>query len=128
MQDSRRDLVNGMKRERVTDMKPIKTLSPAVLRDIVRRIVSVAHPDKIILFGSASRGQMGPNSDVDLLVVKPGKFHRGRLTEAVYAGLHGAAAAVDVILVTPEEMERYHDAHCLMIAPALREGKVVYGA
>jgi predicted nucleotidyltransferase len=104
------------------------TLAPAVLADLVRRIVEVARPEKIILFGSAARGQMGPHSDVDLLVVKRGKFHRGRLTEAIYQNLHGAAAAVDVIVVTPEEVERFRNECCMVVSPALREGKLVYGS
>ena len=36
--------------------------------------------------------------------------------------------AVDVVVVTPEEVELYRDSHCLVICPAMREGKVVYGA
>ncbi len=48
-----------------------KTISPLMLNEIILRIVQVAKPDKIILFGSAARGQMGRNSDVDLLVVSP---------------------------------------------------------
>jgi predicted nucleotidyltransferase len=103
-------------------------LKPSVLRDIVRRVVAAARPEKIILFGSAARGEMGPNSDVDLLVVKPGKFSRRRLTAKIYDHLYGAEAAVDVVVVTPEEVRRYRDAPCLVIFPALREGRVVYGA
>ena len=53
----------------------------AVLDEIVRRIVEVAAPEKIILFGSAARGEMGPHSDVDLLVIKSGVTHRGRLND-----------------------------------------------
>ena len=34
--------------------------------------------------------------------------------------------AVDVVIVTPEDVDRYRDTHCLVICPALREGKVVY--
>ena len=45
-------------------------LDPRVLDDVVRRIVAVARPERIILFGSAARGQMAPHGDVDLLVVK----------------------------------------------------------
>jgi len=104
------------------------TVSPVVLADIVRRIVEVASPQKIVLFGSAARGAMGENSDVDLLVVKSGRFHRGRLLEAIYRNLHGAAEAVDVLVVTPEELQRYRDDPCLIVAPALREGKLVYGS
>ena len=98
------------------------------LAEIIRRIVEVAQPEKIILFGSAARGEMGPNSDLDLLVVKQGDFHRGRLTEAIYMRLIGVGQAVDVIVVTPEDVERYRNSQHLVIAPALREGKVVYAA
>lgn len=103
-------------------------MSDEKLQDIVRRIVEVAHPERIILFGSAVRGKMGPNSDVDLLVVKRGQFDQGRLTGDIYLSLHGAGEAVDVILVTPEQVERYRNTHCLVIAPALREGREVYRA
>jgi predicted nucleotidyltransferase len=109
-------------------MKQRRKLEPEVLRDIVRRIVAVARPEKIILFGSAAREEMGPHSDVDLLIIKGGSYHRGHLMEAVYSRLHGARAAVDIIFATPDEIDRYRDAHCLVIAPALREGKVVYAA
>ena len=103
-------------------------LSEETLKEIIRRIVKVAQPEKIILFGSAARGEMGPHSDVDLLVVKRGKFHQGRLTGQIYMNLHGVGQAVDVILVTPEQVERYRKTHFLVIAPALREGREVYHA
>jgi len=105
-----------------------KGLSEKKLREIIRRVVKVAHPEKIILFGSAARGQMGPNSDVDLLVIKPGKFHQGHLTGEIYMNLHGVGVPVDVILVTPEQVEKYAKTHFLVISPALREGKEVYRA
>jgi predicted nucleotidyltransferase len=95
------------------------------LAEIIRRIVEVAQPEKIILFGSAARGEMNLHSDVDLLVVKSGA-HRRRLAQAIYMNLFGVGQAVDVIVVTPEDIERYRDAIGLIIEPALREGKVVY--
>ena len=45
-----------------------RTLDQKTLDDIIWRIVEVAQPEKIILFGSAARGEMGSDSDVDLLV------------------------------------------------------------
>lgn len=105
-----------------------KALSEEMLQEIVRRIVRVAKPEKIILFGSAARGKMGPNSDVDLLVIKKGKYHRGRLTEKIYMNMFGVGQAVDVVVVTPEDVERYKDFFAVVIYPALREGKVVYAA
>ena len=85
-----------------------------------------ARQDRSIRIGCA--GEMGPDSDVDLLVIKGGKFDRWRITTAIYRHLSGADAPVDVVVVTPEEVERYRDTHCLVICPALKEGKVVYGA
>src|SRR5215471_11660713 len=105
-----------------------KTVSEKILQEIIRRVVEVAKPEKIILFGSAARGEMGPHSDVDLLVVKKGEFDRSRLVGDIYMKLHGAGQAVDVIVVTPKEVERYRNTHCLVIASALREGREVYHA
>jgi predicted nucleotidyltransferase len=99
-----------------------------VLVDIVRYIVRIAAPERIVLFGSAVRGEAGPNSDFDLLVIKPGRYHRGLLTEEIYLSLIGVGRAVDVVVVTPEDVERYRDAPALVIAPALREGRVIYAA
>ncbi len=42
---------------------------PAILDELVRRTVQAVDPVRIILFGSAARGKMGPNSDLDILVV-----------------------------------------------------------
>jgi len=103
-----------------------KQLSNETLQEIIRRIVEVAQPERIILFGSAARGEMGPHSDIDLLVIKSGEFDPSRLTGDIYVNLHGVGQAVDVILVTPTQVERYAKVNCLVIAPALREGKEVY--
>jgi predicted nucleotidyltransferase len=103
-----------------------RSVAPRVLKDIIARVVAAARPERIILFGSAARGTMGPNSDVDLLVVKGGQYDRGKVTTDIYRHLCGADAAVDVVVVTPEEVERYRGTPCLVICPAVREGRVVY--
>jgi hypothetical protein len=70
---------------------------------------------------------MGPNSDVDLLIIKKGADTLALMGQ-IYRNLHGAGAAVDAIVVTPEDVERFKDSHALVIKPALREGKIVYAA
>lgn len=100
-------------------------LDQPILDDIIRRIVEVADPEKIILFGSAARGDMNRHSDVDLLIIKEGA-DRGNLAGRIYENMLGAGAAVDVVVVTPDDVERYRDSHALVIKPALREGRVVY--
>ena len=100
-------------------------LDQSILDDVIQRIVEVAEPEKIILFGSAARGDMNRHSDLDLLIIKEGA-HRGSLAGRIYENLHGVGAAVDVVVVTPTDVERYKDSHALVIKPALREGRVVY--
>ncbi len=106
---------------RCTDGK----VDPEVLADVVRRVVDAASPEKIVLFGSAARGEMGPNSDIDLLVVKD-TTSRAKEVEGIYARLWGVEAAVDVVMVTPREVASMRTSHALVVKPALQEGRVVY--
>ena len=100
-------------------------LDPRVLDDIVRRVVEVVQPERIILFGSAARGEMTRHSDVDLLVVKEGVDPLDAMG-SIYRNLHGVGVAVDALVVSPESLERYKDSHALVFKPALQDGKVVY--
>ena len=99
--------------------------SPAVLTDLIQRIVHAAQPERIILFGSAARGTMRKGSDYDVLVIKRG-VHRRRLAEAIYRGLVGLGVAVDVIVATPDDLEQYGNASWMVLESALREGVLVY--
>lgn len=95
------------------------------LSEIINRIVEVADPEKIILFGSGGREDMRPNSDLDLLVIKSGA-NRRKLAQEIYKNMFGVNQPLDVIVVTPEDIESYKDSHSLVIKPALEEGRVVY--
>lgn len=44
----------------------------------------------------------------------------------IYEELYGVEAAIDIVVVTPDDVERYKDTHALVIKPALREGRIVY--
>ena len=101
-------------------------LSQETLNDIIRRVVAVAEPERIILFGSAVRGEMNRDSDVDLLIVKEGGD--AKLTARIYENLYGVGVAVDAIVVSPSDVERYKNSHALVIKPALLGGRVVHEA
>lgn len=103
------------------------TLDTSMLDEVIQRVVAIAQPEMIILFGSAARGEMGPNSDLDLLVVKSGA-DAPDLMRDIYMGLIGVGTPVDALVVSPEDLERYRDSHGLVIPEALGEGKVVYEA
>ena len=102
-------------------------MAERALDDVIERIVDVAAPEKIILFGSAARGETGRNSDLDLLIVKDGADELD-LMARIYKRLHGVGAAVDAMVVSSQDLERFKDSHALVIKPALREGTVVYEA
>jgi predicted nucleotidyltransferase len=104
-----------------------KILTAELLQDIVRRIVAAVQPEKIILFGSAARGEMGPDSDLDLLVIKS-CGHRRRTATKVERSLIGIGVPTDVIVATPDDIDRYKDTIGFIYRPALREGKTIYAA
>ncbi len=107
-------------------MMKMRTLGQETLDDIIRRIVEIAKPERIILFGSAARGEMSRHSDVDLLIIKEGGD--ATLRARIYERLYGVPVAVDAILVSPADVERYKNSHALVIKPALLEGRVIYDA
>jgi len=99
-----------------------------ILDEIIRRVSRVVHPRRIMLFGSAVRGQMGPDSDLDLLVIVRGPVHRRALAQEIYSNLHGIPMPVDVVVATEEDIERYGDRVGTILRPALREGEIIYEA
>jgi predicted nucleotidyltransferase len=100
----------------------------AQLKDLVRQIAEAVRPLRIILFGSAARGEMGPESDVDLLVVMPEGTHRGHTEERIYVAVRGIRLPFDVIVATPSDLEAYRETPGLIYREAVREGQTVYVA
>ena len=105
-----------------------KILIEPLLAEMVRRVVQVAHPNQVILFGSAARNEMSHNSDVDLLVVVENTAHRRRLAQAIYRSLVGVGFAADIVVITTQDLERYRENPYTVIRPALEEGRVIYAA
>ncbi len=99
----------------------------SALAEIVRRIVETAEPEKIILFGSTARGDAGPHSDMDFLIIKSTP-NRRELSTSINRALRGIDESVDLVVVCPEDVERYRNSHALVIKPALKDGVVVYDA
>jgi len=104
-----------------------KPLNKDVL-EMARRIKTLFHPERIILFGSHARGDAGPDSDVDLLVVMGADGSKRRQAFQIDLALKGILLPADIIVVTPEEIEKHRDCVGTVIWEALREGKVLYEA
>jgi len=102
------------------------TVSDRILSEIKRRIIETTHPLKIILFGSAESGEMRSNSDLDILVVMPSGVHRRNTAKSIYRSLVGVGFAVDVVVVTEQDIEDYKDNIGMVIKPALEQGRLIY--
>jgi predicted nucleotidyltransferase len=102
----------------------------SIIRDIAETIVQASDPDRIIVFGSAARGDPGPDSDVDILVVeKESSFQGGdRWNEScrIRKALRRFPVSIDVLLFTPEEVEKWKHSTNHVIARSVREGRVLY--
>jgi hypothetical protein len=99
---------------------------PAVLKDLVRRTVETVHPVQIILFGSAARGEMGPNSDLDVLVVMPDGCDRRAVAGTLYRAYRGLEYAHDVVVVSQSDVQQYGQDPYLIIHTTMSEGKELY--
>jgi len=100
----------------------------ALLSDLLQRILRVTKPLKVILFGSAGRGEMGSESDLDLLIVVRNGLDARRTSRSIYRNLIGFGAAVDVVVATQRDIELYGDNFSLVYYRALREGREIYAA
>ncbi|WP_456426484.1 nucleotidyltransferase domain-containing protein [Rhodocaloribacter sp.] len=98
------------------------------LEDLLRQIVDLVHPLRVYVFGSVARGQAGPESDIDFLVVMPEGTPRRRTAQHLYRNLSGHGIPFDVLVTTPELLARYADHPGLIYRTILREGREVYAA
>jgi predicted nucleotidyltransferase len=95
---------------------------------ILQRVVEAVHPRRVVLFGSAARGEMTPDSDVDLLVVMPEGTHRRKTMEYLHTQFSGLPLPVEVVVATPGDLERYGQSVGLIYRSALEEGRELYAA
>lgn len=97
-----------------------------ILDRIVSRIVENSLTEKIILFGSWAKGAATDDSDLDLLIVMNVRGSKRQEAIKVDLLLEGIPLPTDVIVVTPQDIEKYRNCPGTIIRQALQEGKVLY--
>ena len=101
--------------------------SDPVLGEVVRRLVEAYTPERIYLFGSVARGEAGPDSDYDLMVIVPDdappERQRSRLA---YRALRGTGTAADVVVWPRSSFERRARVPASLPATVSREGMLLY--
>ena len=98
----------------------------AAIHRMVRTIVGQFKPDAVILFGSYARGDAGPQSDVDLLVVMEVRGSKREQQLRLRTALSEKHIPVDVIVTRPHDFAWRKDVVGTVEWPAFREGKVLY--
>jgi predicted nucleotidyltransferase len=94
---------------------------------MIERIARKFAPERIILFGSQARGDAGPNSDVDLLVIMTDESTDKRKTAvAIRVELADVLLPIDVLVATPSDLVRSQQLFDSVLRPAMEEGKVLY--
>lgn len=97
------------------------------IQNITRQIVEKYKPQKIILFGSAARGEFGPDSDLDFLIIKD-RVPKRQL-DRMYK-LHLLVdydIATDFFIYRSREFDKRLNLGDPFIKTILKEGKVLYG-
>lgn len=99
------------------------------LAEVVRRLVEAYEPDEVYLFGSVARGEAGPDSDYDLLLVVPDDAPPERRgSRLAYDVLWEVGTAADVVVWSRRAFDRRSRVPASLPATVLREGKRVHAA
>ena len=100
-----------------------------ILAEIVRRLIEALHPERIYLFGSRARGDAGPDSDYDLMVVVPHVSEPAhRLAQRAHSVLWGLGTAADILVWSREAFDSRLHLRASLPATILREGTLLHAA
>lgn len=99
-----------------------------LLEQIVKQMLTVGSPIKIIMFGSRARGEARTDSDIDLLVIENSEVPRYKRASRYYVALKDILPPQDIVVWTPDEANEWNDVPNAFVTTALREGKLLYQA
>jgi predicted nucleotidyltransferase len=99
------------------------------LKEALRRLIAAYGPERIYLFGSHARGDAGPHSDFDLLVVVPDDAApERRRSRLAYEALGGTGTATDVLVCSRSYFEARRHLKASLPGTVLREGRLLHHA
>ena len=112
----------------MADAQATTRIDDALIDEIVRRVLSVAKPDKIILFGSAATGQMTRDSDIDLSVVDPEPIDQREEYVRIRHALGDLGYPFDILFISTDWFEASKNVIGGIAYPANKYGKVIHDA
>lgn len=105
-------------------MQPV---TDEIIQGIKNRIVKGVHPEKIILFGSYAYGTPTKDSDLDLLVILPTEEPMHKRVTRIRKLLRDINIPKDIIVYTPQEVEKWKNTSVAFVTSIMKKGKVIYG-
>ena len=118
----------GMRTSGIESFQPPSMDAP-VLAEIVRRLAEAYRPERIYLFGSTARGDAGPDSYYDLMIiVREDAPLQLRSEDLAYRALRGTGTAADVLVWSRDDFDRQLHLKASLPSTVIREGKLLYGA
>ena len=103
-------------------------ISEPIIQQAVQRVLEVAAPSRVILFGSHARGDADAGSDLDLLVVEPEVSNVGEEMMRLHKALWPLNIPVDILVCSESDFEKKREWQSSAIYWAAREGRVLYVA
>ena len=99
------------------------------LARVAERLIGAYRPESIYLFGSKARGDYGPDSDLDIMVVVPDEAPETRKqSRLAYERLWGTGIAAGVLVWTHDRFASRAHLRASLAGTILREGKQLYAA
>ena len=111
---------------RIIETLPNRRPDPDRLQAAVDFIVARLNPDQLILYGSAARGHMTPDSDLDFLAVNAAAHTPSSSSNQFHWDCDATGDAVDVLVVDRERLEERRWIAGTVHAAALTEGRTVF--
>ncbi len=97
-----------------------------LLQQVTRTIVEQFHPKRIVLFGSHARGDAGSDSDLDVFIEMQTSRRPPERAIEVSAAFGFRPWPLDVVVYTPEEVQRLRGVSGTLLSVIEKEGKVLY--
>jgi len=103
-------------------------IDDTLVQEIVRRLLAISSPDRIILFGSAAQGPMTRDSDIDLLLVSRSTPNTIDELARLRRSLRGLGFPFDLFIIDTARFEESKDVFGGIAYPAHKYGRVIYEA
>jgi predicted nucleotidyltransferase len=110
-----------------TTIPLMRVVDETVIAEAGRRLATAAPDAQVILFGSHARGEAGPHSDIEFLVVEPEVANEAEEAVRLQRTLRDLRVPADVIVVSRDYAERWREVRGGLVHAALAQGRVLAG-